>query len=119
MPDSHYIGSPEDSGEWPVLREPRETKPALLWKRALWFAVMYAVIAGAVLLVAMLAGCTYSGPWRATFSIRYANGKEITSGHAGSIDSGAHEGDSSFESKAARGNGASPANVERPRGDKR
>jgi hypothetical protein len=61
MPDSHYIGSPEDSGEWPVLREPRETKGRSLARRALWFAVMYAVIAGAVLLVAMLAGCATAG----------------------------------------------------------
>lgn len=113
MPDSHYIGSPEDSGEWPVLREPRETKSGLLWKRALWFAVIYAAIAGAVLLVAMLAGCTSSGPWRATFEARYANGKLITSGHAGSVDSGAHESDSSFEGQDTRGNGASAPNVER------
>lgn len=72
MPDSHYIGSPEDSGEWPVLREPRETKGHYLWKRALWFAIGYALMAGTILIVAMLAGCTYSGPWRATFEARYA-----------------------------------------------
>jgi hypothetical protein len=83
MPDSHYIshyiGSPEDSGEWPVLREPRETKG-----RALWFAVLYALLAGAVLLVAMLAGCTtpHKGPWKATLEVRYANGQEITSAQA-------------------------------------
>lgn len=88
-----------------------ETKAQALWKRAFWFAVMYAVIAGAVLLVAMLAGCrTYQGPWKASLTIRYANGKEITSGHAGSVDSGAHDSDSPFESQAARGNGASAAN---------
>jgi hypothetical protein len=79
-------------------------------KNVLWFAVMWAVLAGSILLVAMLAGCTYSGPWKASLTIRYANRKEITSGHAGSFDSGADESDSPFEGQAARGTGASAAN---------
>ena len=103
MPDSHYIGSPEDSGEWPVLREARETKGRYLWKRALWFAVMYAMIAGAVLLVAMLAGCTSSGPWKASLEIRYANGQVITSGNA----EGGNQAQDGFDSRAQ---GASKTN---------
>lgn len=79
-------------------------------KRLFWFALMYAALAGAVVLVAMLAGCTYAGPWKATIRIEYANGQEIT---AGSADSGAHEGDSSFESEATRRTGASAQNAER------
>lgn len=91
MPDSHYIGSPEDSGEW---RPPRETKGHYLWKRALVWAVVYAAIAGSVLLVAMLAGCKYSVPYRASLEIRYANGKLITSGNAEGGNQAAHGCDS-------------------------
>jgi len=119
MPQPHYIGSPEDSGEWPVLREPRETKGSYLAKRAAIFAVLWALLAGAILLVAMLAGCAAQPrpqAWCADFEVRYANGQVITSGHAGSVDSGANESDSPVESKAARGNGASAQNTS---GDKR
>lgn len=109
MPQPHYIGSPEDSGEWPVLREPRESKAAALWKRGLWFAVIYAALAGAVLLVAMLAGCTHSGPWRASFEVRYANGKLITSGHAGEGDPQEHGSNPRADQSAQQAQGASQA----------
>lgn len=101
MPDSHYIGSPEDSGEY---ERPKKRFP---WRDVL-VILLIAFACGAVVLA--LAGCTYSGPWKATIRIEYANGQEIT---AGSADSGAHEGDSSFKSEATRRNGASAQNAER------
>ena len=93
-----------------------EPKSRYLWKRALWFAVMYAAIAGAVLLVAMLAGCKYSGPYRASLEIRYANGKLITSGHAGEGNPRAHGSDLRSAGNEERTHGASAQNSN---GDKR
>lgn len=53
-----WYEQPEDSQELPRLFGDNETKSSALWKQALWFALMYAALAGAVVLVAMLAGCT-------------------------------------------------------------
>lgn len=107
---SGYHGSPEDSGEWPVLREPRETKAALLCKRALWFAVIYALLAGAVLLVAMLAGCAASpareAGWFAVLRVSYANGQPITQASAGGGHPRAAQPDSRAEEPDRRGKGA-------------
>lgn len=102
-----WYEQPEDSQELPLFSEPKKT----FAKNALIFAVMWALLAGAILLVAMLAGCV-SPPrerWTATFRIEYANGQEITSGHASSDGAG-------MDGKDSRSQGAGEANTN---GDRR
>lgn len=84
MPASHYIGSPEDSGE---IERPRKRFP---WRDVLVIALI-AFACG--LLVLALAGCS-SAPrerWEASLRITYANGKSIASADAEGVDPAAHE----------------------------
>lgn len=98
MAASHYIGSPEDSGE---IEPPRKRFP---WRDVLVIALI-AFACG--LLVLAVAGCSIAPRerWEATLRITYANGQRITSADASGVDPAAYGRDS-----GAQGASEAPAN---------